>query len=757
MLGVVGRVSARVGGWFSSRVGEPVSSAAGGRLAATLFVLCGSLLSVATALPVHRGTDIRALLLVGLSAIGWGLALWRMPWARWRRSASLYAVVPPALLLIAWHNGATNFDGYRYSSFFLVLFAWVGLAHPSGTALRLSPFLAIAYVAPMIGETSATVDAAALSSLAYAVPVAVLVGETAAWVAGRLRSSEAARSAGEARWRSLVTSGSDVVLVISADGRVQYASPSVERVFGYTEVEAAGFQVLELIHPDDIAFVVERLGRSLERPGKGEHIEFRALRADGVYMWVESIGTNLLDNPSVGGIVCNIRDITERKEAERVLVHRARHDALTGLPNRSELADLVSRRIADRSAFALLLLDLDRFREINDALGHETGDRVLVDVAHRLARSGAVVARLGGDEFAVIADGVADARAAGLAAIEIRATLDDPFEFDGMALDVVASIGIALHDPSTHSELDATPLLQHADVAMYRAKAAGAGWAVFGAEDEQNRPARLAMVSDLRAAIDADEIRAHYQPQLSLSTGQVEQVEVLARWTRAGVSIPPDVFIPLAEHTGLIGRLTHAMLHQALQQCRRWADVGMPLKVAVNVSALSLRHGSFVDEVRSALAETGVPAHLLTLELTESAFADETETVVAIMHELRELGVRLSIDDFGSGYSSMAYLKRLPIDELKIDKAFVVEMLTDRRDQPITRAIIELAHSLGLNVVGEGVESPALERLLREFDCDAAQGYGICRPIPAEELTSWLRDHVAIPDRRLRPVTAIVR
>ena len=723
------------------RVGDPMSASAGARLASVLFVLCGALVTTSTLLPSPEGANRAALAFIGGVAVLAGVAFWFLPWDRWGRHASLVVEMPVAFSLVTAHNWLSDADGYRYGLFFLVMFVWLGLTHPAGYSLRIAPVLVVAYAAPLVlgGDR----DHAALASMFYAVPICVLVGETGAAVAGRLRSSEAALRSSEQRWRSLVLNASDLIVVIDADGRVQYATPAAGRLFGYPD-DSVGLRVLELIHPDDVDFVVERLGRSAHQRGGGELIEFRVARSDGEFVWVECLGTNLLDEPSVQGIVCNVRDITERKETERILRYRSKHDALTDLPNRHHLVETVTERVAGGHAFGLLLLDLDRFKEINDALGHETGDRVLVEVARRLAadaRPGDLVARLGGDEFAVVVEG-ADEVAAGAIAADLLRVFDEPIEIDGMGLHVGGSIGIAVSAGNAEDD-NVTLLLQRADVAMYRAKATGSGWGTFGHADEQNRPARLAMVGDLRDAIDAGAVEAYYQPQLSLATGLVGQVEVLARWKRDGVDVRPDVFVPLAEHTGLIGRLTTSILRQSLAQAKRWADIGLPVTVAVNVSALTLREPTFVASIIDALSEARVPPSTLALEITESAMADHTDAAVAIMRELRSAGIRLSIDDFGSGYSSMAYLKRLPIDELKIDRAFITDMLSDERDQPITRSIIELAHSLGLEVVAEGVESPALQDLVAGFGCDAVQGYGICRPVSAVELTSWLAGRVA--------------
>jgi diguanylate cyclase (GGDEF)-like protein/PAS domain S-box-containing protein len=762
MHGVVEGGEARAGRameWFGRQVGDPVA-AAGGRLASALFLLCGALVAASAGLPLPSRTNVGALLGVGAAAMAVGLVLWLLPWDRWRPSASLFAIVPPALVLIGLHNWATGADGFRYGLFFLVLFAWVGLSHPPGTSVRVVPLLVVAYVAPMVWLPH--VSPSSFASIAYAGPICVLVGETTAAVAARLRRAEAAHRASEARWRSLVLNASDLILVLGPDGVVEYATPAVVRLFGYDEAATAGMQVLDIVHPDDLDFAVERLGRSLDHEGPGEHIELRVRRADGTYTWVESIGTNLLDEPSVRGIVCNVRDISDRKEAERVLLHRARHDSLTGLPNRHHLMERALELLDGCDGVALLLLDLDHFKDINDGLGHELGDRVLVEVAHRLAVAidpEHLVARLGGDEFAVVlpVDGV-DVVAV---AATLRAAFDRTIEIDGMSLHVGASIGVAVAAGGGAGNDAVTLLLQHADVAMYRAKAAGAGWAVFGSEDEEDRPARLAMVHALRVALEDGSLDVHYQPQRSLADGSIDQVEVLARWTRDGRSVDPSVFIALAEQTGLIGLLTERVLDRSLAQCRRWADVGLLVAVCVNVSARTLRDTAFPAAVAAALERSGVPATDLTLEITESALAEQTDAVVEVLQSLRATGVRLSIDDFGAGYSSMAYLKRLPIDELKIDRAFVTDMLSDTRDQPITRAIIELAHSLGLTVVAEGIESPALEDVLRRLGCDAGQGYGICRPVPAEELTAWLaaartppapHEHIAASPASLRAV-----
>jgi len=573
-------------------------------------------------------------------------------------------------------------------------------------------------------------------------------------------ATEAAVEATNARWRSFLMESADAVVVVSPppDGLISYATPAIARFLGCdgqspgtasTSVGAGtrtGQQprIGDLVHPDDAAFAAGRLA-ALASGQQNDRFELRLRMANGDgtragMAWVEVTATNLLHEPAVGGIVLNLRDISQRKAAEEQLRRQARHDQLTGLPNRAELARVIDYRPGDGPGFALLLMDLDRFKEINDGLGHHVGDQVLVEVARRLTtavREGDTVVRLGGDEFAIVAEGVTTPAGAVAAARRLAAHLDPPVELDGMVLYLRGSVGIAIAgaDAATTSVL-----LQRADVAMYRAKEQGLGCAVFGEADIENRPARLALLGDLRRALDEGRIEVHYQPQVDLMTGEVVHVEALARWTKDGVSVPPAEFIPLAEHSGLIRPLTRLVLRQSLEQVRRWSAIGIDLSIGVNISPSSLRDPALVTTVAEAITVSRIDPARLTLEITESALAEHTDTAIAVLNRLRQLGVRLSIDDFGAGYSSMAYLKRLPIDELKIDRSFVMELDRDPRDAPIVQAIATLGRSLGLLVVGEGVESDETRETLRSFGCHRAQGYAIHRPSPGPELTLWLED-----------------
>jgi diguanylate cyclase len=422
--------------------------------------------------------------------------------------------------------------------------------------------------------------------------------------------------------------------------------------------------------------------------------------------------------------------------------HQALHDPLTGLPNRELFADRVGQaiRTADRQLqpAALLLLDLDRFKDVNDTLGHHHGDVLLSQVAARLTaelREVDTVARLGGDEFAVL---LPDATAEGAAAVaeKLRAALHRPLVLDGVLLDLDASIGIAIY-PDHGS--NAAQLLQHADVAMYAAKHAHAGFVVYDPAVDQHSPKRLALLGGLRRALERDELILHYQPKIDLHSGRVLGAEALVRWQHPdhGLLLPGE-FIPLAERTGLIHPLTRWVLDAALAQAAEWHRAGHRLSIAVNISTRSLLDPAFPDQVAERLAFWQLPAGALVLEVTESAVMADPARALEVLGRLHTLGVGLAVDDFGTGYSSMAYLKALPVDELKVDRSFVGQMETSNSDAVIVRSTIDLGHNLGLRVVAEGVETQDTWERLKALGCDTAQGYHLGRPMPAADLEPWL-------------------
>jgi diguanylate cyclase (GGDEF)-like protein len=433
---------------------------------------------------------------------------------------------------------------------------------------------------------------------------------------------------------------------------------------------------------------------------------------------------------------------TEHQAAENQ--HQALHDALTGLPNRALLRDRITQALhqADRelSPAALLLLDLDRFKEVNDTLGHHHGDQLLVQVGDRLRgrlREVDTVARLGGDEFAVLLPRIATAEGAVAVAGKLRAAFDEPFRLDDLTLDVETSIGVALY-PEHAGNPD--ELLQHADIAMYVAKDTHAGFVLFDPKQDQHSPRRLALLGELRRALEQQQLVLYYQPKVDTHTGQLLGVEALVRWRHPthGLLLPGE-FIPLAERTGLIGPLTSYVLDAALHQCSDWRQAGHELAIAVNVSARSLLDLDFPDQVAGLLARWEVPARLLVVEITESTIMADPTHALEILGRLNTMGVEIAIDDFGTGYSSMAHLKTLPVNELKVDRSFVSQMTSNSSDAVIVRSTVDLGRNLGLRVVAEGVEDSQTLLELDALGCDAIQGYHISRPVAADELVQWLQ------------------
>jgi diguanylate cyclase (GGDEF)-like protein/PAS domain S-box-containing protein len=443
-------------------------------------------------------------------------------------------------------------------------------------------------------------------------------------------------------------------------------------------------------------------------------------------------------------VLAIVRDITERKTQAAALEYQALHDTLTDLPNRTLVLDRLRQAIhaagREGKPLALLLMDLDRFKDVNDALGHHHGDLLLKQVGPRVLgvlRESDTIARLGGDEFAVLLPGT-DMDGATVTAQKILEALDRPFVVEGFFLDIGASIGIALFPE--HGE-DVDMLMRRADVAMYSAKQSSSGYAVYISEHDRHSPRRLALMGELRHAIERKEFILYYQPKVDLKTRRTIGVEALIRWKHPQHGlIQPDEFITLAEHTGFIKQLTFWVLSDALRQWHVWHQSGIDLPVAVNLSARNLQDLQMPDQFTELLRVTDVPPSQLKLEITESAIMADPARAMEILKRLRALDIRFSIDDFGAGYSSLGYLKKLPVDEVKVDKSFVMAMAASPDDVVIVRSTIDLAHNLGLRVVAEGVESQETLDRLAAMGCDAAQGFYLSRPIPAEELTHWLTE-----------------
>ena len=428
--------------------------------------------------------------------------------------------------------------------------------------------------------------------------------------------------------------------------------------------------------------------------------------------------------------------------------YQALHDDLTGLPNRVLLHDRIHQSVLgierDKSLVAVMLMDLDRFKEVNDTLGHHSGDLLLKQIGPRLRsilRESDTIARLGGDEFGILLPNVADRPAAVQVADKIKRALDLPFEIQGLKLNIEASIGIAFA-PDHGREVET--LIQRADVAMYVSKGSGSGYAIYAPEQDLHSPNRLALVGQVRQAMEDQEINLYYQPKADLITGQVKAVESLVRWSHPerGLMFPDD-FIPMTENTGLIEPLTIYLLEMAIRQCRVWQEAGIELVVSVNVSARSLLDHHLPEQIEGLLKKWSLAPDSLRLEITESTIMEDPVRALEVLDRLSRKGIGLALDDFGTGYSSLSYLKRLPVDELKIDKSFVLNMHEDENDAVIVRSTIDLGRNLGLEVVAEGVETRQHWDQLTELGCHTAQGYYLSRPIPAGEFMQWLRQREA--------------
>jgi diguanylate cyclase (GGDEF)-like protein/PAS domain S-box-containing protein len=559
----------------------------------------------------------------------------------------------------------------------------------------------------------------------------------------RKQAEEALRQS-EERFRSLVQNASDVITILDIDGIIRYESPSIEQVLGYQPEELIGKNVFDFVHPGDLPYVLEGFKEGLKAAGATLSRVYRFRHKDGSWRMLESIGK--VDSSTIHGVVINSRDITERKLVEDQLLHYASHDTLTILPNRALLMDRLEHAIerAKRHAeylIGVLFLDLDRFKVINDSLGHAVGDQLLVAVARRLeacVRAEDTVARLGGDEFVILLDNIIDAKQPTQIADRIQEALREPIQLSGHEVSTSASIGIVL---STGRYDCAADLLRDADIAMYRAKAQGkARYEVFSTMMHARAMALMHLEADLRRAVERQEFELHYQPIVLLASGKIIGVEALLRWQhpQRGL-VDPMEFIALAEEMGLIIPIGEWVLRTACAQMKAWHAAGLAhVWVSVNLSARQFKHKSLSSMIAGVLEATGLHPQCLKLELTESSVMDNAELTITTLEHLRALGVQVSIDDFGTGYSSLAYLKRFPLDTLKIARPFVRDIATDRGDAAITTAIIAMAHSLSLNVIAEGVETPQQVEFLSANACDAVQGHLFSPPLTAKAMMKLL-------------------
>ena len=557
--------------------------------------------------------------------------------------------------------------------------------------------------------------------------------------------AEATVRLSEDRFRSLIQNSSDTTMVIDDEGISTYVSPSITQLLGFEPGELIGLVATDFIHPDDRDRVRTRLGPKFQVSPEMIFVQFRMERKDGTWRDVEAVVSNQLNRPSIGGYIANVRDITERKEFEALLAHRALHDPLTGLANRQLILDRAeqmlvrSRRTCD--PVAAYFIDLDNFKDANDSLGHEAGDKLLQAVADRFAgllRASDTVGRMGGDEFVILTEGVSLAAGPTMVAERIRDVLRNPFQiegFEGLPITVSASIGIATGDRPSAQEL-----LRDADIALFRAKAAGRdGSVLFEPAMQAAAVDRLELKSDLDSALANDQFFLLYQPIFDLDSKHIRGVEALIRWqhpTRGVIS--PDDFIPVLEDSGMIIEVGRWVVGQACAQAASWQLQGYRTTMSVNVSMRQLETDGLVKDVEEALAASNFEPGSLVIEVTESTLMRDANATVSRLRKLKELGVMIAIDDFGTGYSSLAYLRQFPVDVLKIDRTFVAEMDGTPNSAALIHTLVELSRTLGLTTVAEGIEDDSQLEGLRNEKCDSGQGFIFSRPVEPTAIEALL-------------------
>jgi diguanylate cyclase (GGDEF)-like protein/PAS domain S-box-containing protein len=557
-------------------------------------------------------------------------------------------------------------------------------------------------------------------------------------VAEGLRHSAAA-------FRALIQNASDIILIVHPNLTIIDLAPTASGMLEYHPDELLGMSIIDLIHPDDRNGAAESIQRQMSSSGTSAPVSWRLRRRDGSWIHVETIINNLLHDPGIGGIVLSARNVSERKALEESILHQVFHDELTGLPNRVAFMDLLDRALARRrnhsSSLAVLFIDLDRFKVVNDSLGHEAGNTLLVHVADRLresVRGGDTVARLSGDEFVVLMDDIETEEPAIDVAERILYRLQQAIRIGSNEIFVSSSIGIAM-DSSAAEDSGALSILRNADRAMYETKNRGRrGYTVFRPHMNAHAINRLQLETELRHAIGNSEFQIFYQPLIGLRSGQVDEVEALVRWTHPSRGLLlPDTFITLAEDTGLIEPIGQWVLEEACRQVYEWERErpgAPPLRLNVNLSVRQFQQSSLVRDVQRTLRSTNIDPHQLTLEITESVALNDAKAAVATMHELKKLGVRLAIDDFGTGYSALSYLKQFPVDALKVDRSFIEGLNYNHGDVAIVKAVIAFAKTMNLQVTAEGVETPDQLHQLRMLGCDLGQGYLFATPLPGIDL-----------------------
>ena len=591
----------------------------------------------------------------------------------------------------------------------------------------------------------------------------IFVGDTCDYLIVNIRdithdaAAEAERNASLERLRRVMENAADLVWLVGLDGRIQYVTPAIERVLGYTPESLLGGDPFMLLDPEDMGTMAEFFTKVIDLPDQPHRTEIRTVHRDGSKRWVDMIVTNLISDPDVAAIVVNARDVTDRKHIEDRLKYQAHHDALTGLPNRTMLEQQLTEMLRESSdpdqLAALVFVDYDGFKLVNDSLGHQRGDDLIRETASRLREvvgDRGWLARLGGDEFVVVATELADVETHLELAQQIKSALGQPFLIADRQLYMTVSVGVATGAATL--ETNADTMIRSADMTMYSAKRQRLRTPrLFDDSLWTDSQDRLDMLSALRRAISEQQFVLHYQPVVSIPSGMVLGVEALIRWNHPTKGlVSPLEFIPLAEESELIVPIGEWVIEQACQQLRAWVEAGLGrLEIAVNVSPKQLADERFQQRLEAAIARAGIDPSLLAIEITENLIMEDPEAARVLLQKVATLGVRCAIDDFGTGYSSLAYLPRFPAQTIKIDRSFVQgiagaarredQLLDVKQQQTLVGAIIAMAHALDRTVVAEGVETEEQMRTLVQFGCERAQGFLFAKPMPAHELAEFVR------------------
>jgi diguanylate cyclase (GGDEF)-like protein/PAS domain S-box-containing protein len=725
------------------------------KIAAGLWIFSSVLVLLAELIvaPAAGSSRVSSIVVCGIS-VGAGVVIWILPWNRWRRSATLW-LVPLSFATIGINLRLGDGNGYLYAITFLIVFVWLGLGHPRGTSVRYAPLLALGYLAPLMG-TDTRQAALGMASAIFVVPCCILVGEAVAWGVAILGQSEFALAESRARYAGSFEEAPVGIGLASSDGVVLRANKAFGQIVGYPPEELQGRNLSEFTHPDDWADNIRKIRALVAGEIDTYNMEKRYLHAQGHEVWVSVNASCARDWP--GGppyVIAQIEDITERRALREQLAYTAVHDQLTGLPNRRMFMDRLERSllVAEEAGrhVALMFLDLDRFKLINDGLGHDAGDRLLQRVAQRLQhaiRGNDLVARFGGDEFTVLCEVVDEEEALEIAG-RLQVAMARPLAESDNEQFVSLSIGMSISSSETK---EAASLLRQADVAMYRAKDGGPSRiAVYREDDDLETKRSLRTSNELHRALERNEFEMHYQPFVELQTMRMVGLEALVRWNHPtrGLLLP-DEFIGLAEDCGLIIPLGNWVMRESCRQAALWCAHRAAanqdpnrLSLSVNVSAQQLADPLFTQLLVETLEDTQFNADTLWLEVTEGMILQDPDASVATLRNIRKLGVHIAIDDFGTGYSSLSYLKQLPVEVLKIDRSFIDHLDDDPDDMAIVRAVMALGDSLGLGVVAEGIERPGQAAELHSLGCLVAQGFLYGRPLPPAEIGSFPADDLA--------------